>query len=73
MVIRILKELIEYGNKIIKTQEEIKVTLSEIKVFGEPTAPKMKPEFKSMIWNIRKKHSTRTARSKKELKKTRIV
>ena len=26
-----LKELIEYGNKIKKTQEEMKVTLSEIK------------------------------------------
>ena len=26
-----LKELIEYGNSIKKTQEEIKVTLSEIK------------------------------------------
>ena len=31
LVIRILKELIEYGNKIKKTQEEMKVTLSEIK------------------------------------------
>ena len=30
-MIRILKELIEYGNKIKKTQEEMKVTLSEIK------------------------------------------
>ena len=31
LVIRMLKELIEYGNKIKKTQEEMKFTLSEIK------------------------------------------
>ena len=31
LVIKILKELIEYGNKIKKTQQEMKVTLSEIK------------------------------------------
>ena len=32
-----LKELIEYGNSIKKTQEEIKFTLSEIKIYREPT------------------------------------
>ena len=31
LVIRMLKELIEYGNRIKKTQAEMKVTLSEIK------------------------------------------
>ena len=30
LVIRMLKEFIEYGNKIKKTQEEMKVILSEI-------------------------------------------
>ena len=31
LVIRMLKEVIDYGNSIEKTQEEMKVTLSEIK------------------------------------------
>ena len=31
LLIRILNELIEYGNSMIKTQAEMKVTLSEIK------------------------------------------
>ena len=31
LVIRTLKELTEYSNKVKKTQEEMKVTLSEIK------------------------------------------
>ena len=31
LVIRMLKELIEYGNKIKKIQEEMKFTLSKIK------------------------------------------
>ena len=31
LMTRMLKELIEYGNKIKKTLEEMKVTLSEIK------------------------------------------
>ena len=31
LVIGMLKEVIEYGNKIKKTQEEMKFTLSEIK------------------------------------------
>ena len=31
LVIKMLKELIEYGNRIQKTQEEMKVTLTEIK------------------------------------------
>ena len=43
LVIRMLKELIEYDNNI---KEEMKVELSEIK---------KNLQFKSMIWNIRKK------------------
>ena len=31
LVIRMLKELTEYGNNIIKTQEDMKFTLSEVK------------------------------------------
>ena len=42
----------EYSNNI---KEEMKATLSEIKIYREPTAKGTKPEFKSMIQNIRKK------------------
>ena len=53
LVIRMLKELTEYGNDI---KEEMKVTLSEIrKIYREPTVKGWKLGFKSMIWNIRKK------------------
>ena len=31
LVIRMLREFLEYGNKVKKTKEEMKVTLSEIK------------------------------------------
>ena len=56
LVVKILKELTEYGSNIKKTQAEIKVTLSEIKkIYREPTVERMKLRFKSMIWNIRKK------------------
>ena len=45
-----LKELIEYGSNIKKkTQEEMTVTLSEIKIYREPAVEWMKPEFKSTI------------------------
>ena len=55
-MIRMLKELIECSSNIIKTQEEMKVTLSEIKKnLQEPTMEQMKLGFKSTIWNIRKK------------------
>ena len=50
-----LKVLIEYGNSIKKTQEEIKFTLSEIKIYREPTVEGMKQILKSTVWNIRKK------------------
>ena len=52
LVIRMLKELIGYFNNIKKTQEEMKVTLREIK---KNLQGWMKPRFKSTIWNIRKK------------------
>ena len=56
LVIKMLKELIEYGNKIKKTQQEMKVTLSKIKKNLQGNNQKgRKPGFKSMIWNIRKK------------------
>ena len=51
-----LKELTEYGNSIKKTQENFKVTLSEIKkTYREPTMEEMMLGFKSMFWSIRKK------------------
>ena len=52
LVIRMLRELIEYGNNI---KEEMKVTLREIrKIYREPTVEWMRPRFKSMILYIRK-------------------
>ena len=55
LVIRMLSELTEYNNSIKKTRAEMKVTLSEIKIYSEPSMEGMAPRFKSMIWNIRKK------------------
>ena len=52
LVIRMLRELTEYGKCIRK---EMKDTLSEIKILREPTVKGRKPGFKSTIWNIRKK------------------
>ena len=53
---RMLKELIKYGNKIKKTQAEMKVTLSEIKKNLQGTNSEGdKARAKSMIWNIREK------------------
>ena len=53
LVIRMLRELIEYGKHIRK---EMKATLSEIKKSPrEPAVKERKLGFKSMIWNIRKK------------------
>ena len=52
LVIRMLKELIEYGNNI---KEEMKITLSEIKISREPTVKGRKLGVKSMVWNMRKK------------------
>ena len=50
LVIRMLRKLIEYSRNI---REEIKVTVSEIKIHREPTVKGMKLRIKSMIWNIR--------------------
>ena len=50
LVIRMLKELIEYGNNIKKIQEEMKFTLNEIKKnLQGPTVEWMKPKMKSVI------------------------
>ena len=53
LVIRMLKELIEYDNNI---QEEMKVTLSEIKKNLQGTnSGGDEPRIQIMIWNIKKK------------------
>ena len=52
LVIGMLRELTEYGNGI---KEEMKVTLSEIKIHREPTEKGRKPGLRSTIWNRRKK------------------
>ena len=53
LVIRMIKELIEYSKNI---KEEMKATLSEIKKNPQGTNSEGKElGFKSMIWNIRKK------------------
>ena len=52
LVIRMLKELTEYGKKI---REEMKVNkVKERKIYREPTVEGMKPRVKPMIWNTRK-------------------
>ena len=43
LVIRMLKELIEYDDNI---KEEMKVTLSEIKIYQEPSVEGRKPGLK---------------------------
>ena len=53
LVIRMLRDLIEYGKC---KGEELKTTLSEMKkIHREPTVKGRNLGFKSMIWNIRKK------------------
>ena len=53
LVIRMLRELTEYGNN---KKEEMKFTLSEIKKNLQGTNNGWEEaRFKSMIWNIRKK------------------
>ena len=55
LVIRMLQELTEYFNSIKKTQEEMKVTLSEIKkIYRESTMERIKPRIISTVWNTRK-------------------
>ena len=70
LVIRILQELTGYLNGIKKTQEEMKVALTEIKIYREPTMKGMKVRIKSKTWNIKKKKTFNQKRKKKkELKK----
>ena len=52
LVIRVLREIIQYSHKI---KEEMKFTQSEIKIYREPTVKGRKPGFKSTIWSTRKK------------------
>ena len=40
-----LRELLEYSNN---TREEMKVTLSEMKIYREPTVEKITPRINSM-------------------------
>ena len=47
LLIKMLKELIEYFNSIKKTQSETMDTLIEIRtIYGETTVKWMKPRFK---------------------------
>ena len=69
LVIRILKELIEYGNSIKNTQAEMKVTFSEIKKNLQGTISGGE-EARIQINNLEhKKHATRTTRRKNNFKK----
>ena len=53
LVIKMLTELIELGQKM---KEQIKDTQSEISnIFSEPTVSGRKPGLKSTIWNKREK------------------
>ena len=64
------QELIGYFNNIKKTLAEMKVTLSEIKTYREPTVEKMKLSIKSTIWNVRKKKAfNQNSKKKKRIKK----
>ena len=67
LVSRMLKELIKYSNNI---KEEVKVTVSEIKIYRETSVKGRKPGFRSTIWNIRKKEAfNQKSKKKEELKK----
>ena len=59
LVIRMLTKLVDSGRKL---DEIMKAMLSETKENGQGTTTLMgrKPGLKSMVWNRRKKHSTRT-------------
>ena len=53
LVIRMLREMVEYDHKI---EERVKAMQSELKENAqEPTVKGRKPGLKSMIWNKRKK------------------
>ena len=62
-----LKELIEYGNRIKKTQAEMKVTLSEIKKNLQGInegGEEARIQISDLEHKGRNKHSIRTARRK---------
>ena len=74
LVIRMPKEFTGHFNSIKNTQEELKVTLSEIKKTLQGTNSRVKQRIKSMIWNIRKhKTNLQTKKKEKEPKKARLV
>ena len=69
-----LKELTEYGNNIKKTQEEIKMTLSEIGKNLQGTksgGDKAETQIDNLEYKEKNKHLTRTAIRKKQFKKDR--
>ena len=58
LVIRMLTEIVQYRRKI---EEEMKAMQNKIKkIYREPTVKERKLGLKSMIWNRRNKHLTRT-------------
>ena len=64
LVIRVIKEIIEYG---CKTKEEVKAMKSEIKKnIQEPTVKGRKPGLKSTIWNKGNKYTFNQNRMKKQ-------
>ena len=70
LVIRMLKEMVEYGHKI---EEKVKAMKSEIKEkYRDPTVTRRKLGLKSMVWTRRKKETFNQNRMKKqEFKKMR--
>ena len=66
LVIRMLKELTEYDNKIKKNQEEIKVTLSEIKKNLQGT---ISDEAKNQINNLERKEEINIQSEQQEEKR----
>ena len=72
LVIRMLRELIEYGKNI---REEMKVTVSEIKKNLQGTnSEREEAGIKSTIWSMRKKQAfNKNVKKKTEFKKMRTV
>ena len=76
LVIRMLRELTEYGNNMKKTQEEMKVTLSEIKKNLPGTISggnEARIQMNDLEHKEKNKHSIETAKRKKNAKKMNIV
>ena len=69
LVIRTLKELTEYSNKVKKTQEEMKVTLSEIKKNLQGTnMEERKNQINDLEHKEEKSIQTNSKNKKKKLK-----